>query len=107
MTPGQKLKLGIFSVMSALVTLLVLTTFGGLSLFSRDVSYFVDVPGGVSGLDKGSAVQLRGVRVGTVTQFELYPEHFEGVRVRLAVSPDTQIRQGARASLALQGLSGL
>ena len=107
MTRGQKLKLGIFLVMSALVTVVVLTTFGGLALFSRDVPYFVDVPGGVGGLEKGSPVQLRGVRVGTVAAFDLYPEHFDGVRVRLAVSPDAQIRRGAQASLTLQGLSGL
>lgn len=107
MTPGQKLKLGIFSIASALVTLLVLSTFGGLSLFERDVPFFVDVPGGVSGLEKGSSVQLRGVRVGTVTDFDLYPEHFDGVRVSFEVSPDTQIRRGGEASLTLQGLSGL
>lgn len=107
MTPGQKLKLGIFTLASLLVTLLVLTTFGGLSLFDRDVPYFVEVPGGVGGLEKGSAVQLRGVRVGTIKDFDLYPEHFDGVRVSLEVSPGTQIREGAQASLTLQGLSGL
>lgn len=107
MTPGQKLKLGIFMLVSVLVTLLVLTTFGGLSLFDRDVPYFVEVPGGVGGLEKGSAVQLRGVRVGSITDFDLYPEHFEGVRVSLEVSPGTQIHEGAHASLTLQGLSGL
>lgn len=107
MTPGQKLKLGIFLVASSVVTLLVLVTFGGLTLFDRDVPYFVDVPGGVNGLEQGSAVRLRGVRVGTVTDFDIYPEHFEGVRVSLTVSPDTRIREGSRASLTLQGLSGL
>jgi hypothetical protein len=50
-------------------------------------------------------VPLRGVRVGTVSDFA--PEHFNRVRVGIAVSPETQIHEGARASLTLRGLSGL
>jgi ABC-type transporter Mla subunit MlaD len=107
MTPAQKLKLGIFLVASVALTLLVLVLFGGLTLFDRDVRYFVNVPGGVQGLEKGSAVRVRGVRVGSVTGFDIYPEGFDGVRVSFGVPRETRIHEGARALLTLQGFSGL
>jgi ABC-type transporter Mla subunit MlaD len=106
-TRGQTLKLVIFLAVSAVVTVLLLTAFGGLDLFRRTSRYFVEVPGGVAGLEHGSAVTLLGVRIGSVSNFELYPDARRVVRVELEVDPDVPIPKGARASLKFQGLTGL
>lgn len=107
MTKGQKLKLVTFLIGSVVLLFVVLSAFGGLTWFRRPDRYFVAVPEGVNGLERGSAVSLRGVRVGTVADFELYPRNFQGVRVTLEIDRDVRIARGAHASVNFEGLTGL
>jgi paraquat-inducible protein B len=62
---------GLFVLGALLLGLLALTTFGGINLFSRPQRFEVFFDESVHGLDLGSAVKLRGVRVGRVVDIHL------------------------------------
>ncbi|MFO7181675.1 MAG: MlaD family protein [Pseudomonadota bacterium] len=107
-TRGQALKLGIFLIGSLVALALLLGAFAGFEDFWRRTErYYVLVPGSVEGLEVGSTVKIRGVRVGRVGALELHPGGFAGVRVALDVPQDTRIPRDAKAFLRFQGLTGL
>jgi phospholipid/cholesterol/gamma-HCH transport system substrate-binding protein len=61
----------------------------------------------VAGLQKGGAVRYQGVEVGRVEDFRIDPANIERVKVRVRVDRGTPIREGATATLELQGITGL
>jgi phospholipid/cholesterol/gamma-HCH transport system substrate-binding protein len=68
--------------------------------------YDVIFNGSVQGLGEASAVLFNGVRVGTVKTLGIMPEDTRKVRVSIAVSQDTPIRENSRAQVLQQGLAG-
>lgn len=68
--------------------------------------YDVVFSGSVQGLAEASAVLFNGVRVGTVKTLGIMPEDTRKVRVGIAVSADTPIRENSRAQVLQQGLAG-
>lgn len=71
---------------------------------TRYVIYF---EGNVTGLGIGSPARYRGIPVGSVTNIDIDPNNVEQVRVHIAVSPETPIKQDTVATLALQGITGV
>lgn len=69
--------------------------------------YMVYFEGTVSGLSNGSAVQYRGIPVGTVADIQIDPGNVERIQVTLEVKPGTPIKEDTTAQLALQGITGL
>ena len=61
----------------------------------------------VAGLQKGGAVRYQGVEVGRVEDIRIDPANIERVKVRVRVDRGTPIREGATATLELQGITGL
>jgi phospholipid/cholesterol/gamma-HCH transport system substrate-binding protein len=104
-TRTQKVKLGLFIVLSALVIGGLLAAFLGIGLAPRTRYYvFTD---DAEGLDVSVPVKLRGVRVGRVTKLQLMTEGRPGVRVEVQVDRDTAIHSDARAYFELAGVSGI
>ena len=68
--------------------------------------YDVIFSGSVQGLAEASAVLFNGLRVGTVKELGILPEDTAKVRVIIAVSDDTPIRENSRAQVLQQGLAG-
>lgn len=70
-------------------------------------TYEIGFAGSVSGLDQGSPVRYLGVDVGRVRK--LYIDHNDASRVRIVVEVDqtAPISSATRASLGLQGVTGL
>jgi len=62
---------GFFVLGECLLTVVALLSFGGLSFFSKPQRFVVYFDESVHGLDLGSAVKLRGVRVGRVTDLSV------------------------------------
>lgn len=106
-TRSQKLKLGIFLVGTAAAVLALLVAFLGLTFWKSTARYYVLVEDSVEGLERGAPVKVRGVRVGSVGGFELYPGGAPGVRVELDIAPDVRVSSDAKAFLRFQGLTGL
>ncbi|HZP60340.1 MAG TPA: MlaD family protein [Opitutaceae bacterium] len=63
--------IGAFVVGALLLALIALLSFGGLSLFSQPQRFVVYFDESVHGLDLGSPVKLRGVRVGRVVDLSV------------------------------------
>jgi phospholipid/cholesterol/gamma-HCH transport system substrate-binding protein len=104
-TRTQKIKLGLFILLSALVIAGLLAAFLGIGIAPRTRYYvFTD---DAEGLDVSVPVKLRGVRVGRVTELTLVTEGRPGVRVEIQVDRDTAVHADARAYFELAGVSGL
>ncbi len=61
----------------------------------------------VSGLSIGGDVRYSGIPIGSVAEIALDPDNPRLVRVRIEVGSDAPIRQGTKATLALQGITGV
>ncbi|MGA7181680.1 MAG: MlaD family protein [Thiobacillaceae bacterium] len=61
----------------------------------------------MDGLDIGSAVKMRGIKVGAVTALDLSSGHQGGVRVGIKVDENTPVRQGAQAYVKRNVVTGL
>ena len=61
----------------------------------------------MDGLDVDSAVKMRGIRVGTVSDFDFVSEPTEAVKVLIKVSENAPVRQGAEAYVKRNVVTGL
>lgn len=98
-----------------LVGLFVLVfTFGGfafvlwLAKFQFDTDfrkYDIRYEGSVTGLNEGSPVRYRGVRVGEVTRIRLNPQDPEEVRITIEIDATTPVRSDTVATLELESIA--
>jgi len=104
-TRAQQLRLGVFLVLATLLFAVAVGTLAGLRLWNPRDRYFVRYHESVSGLVSGSAVNMQGVRVGTVEKIVV--DDVETVRVQLALDPGTPIKVDTRAVVASLGITGM
>ncbi len=71
------------------------------------VLYWAMEPESVAGLNVNAPVKYRGVDVGQVREIQLDPSNLERVRLTLAISRGTPIKQDTVAVLKTQGLTGI
>ncbi len=106
-TRAQKLRLGAF--LTAAIALLLVTLFYlvGRQVFTDRPEYLIRVGDSVHGLDRGSPVKFRGVRVGVVERIRIDPDNVELVDIYILVDPGTPIKVDHKAVLNMQGITGL
>ena len=104
---AQRTKLVVFLLTTLSIGVVLLVFFTRHQLFRSTARYYVRVPGSVTGIDRGSTVALRGVKVGKVDKIELFADDFESVRLVLAIDRDVPIAKDAQATLTFQGVTGL
>ncbi|HEY8539961.1 MAG TPA: MlaD family protein [Steroidobacteraceae bacterium] len=69
--------------------------------------YEIEFAGSVSGLNRGSPVRYLGVDVGRVQRLSIDPDNPSRVNVVVEIDESTPISSATRASLSLQGVTGL
>src|SRR5690242_9313843 len=69
--------------------------------------YEIGFAGSVSGLDEGSPVRYLGVDVGRVRRLSIDPKDASRVQIFVEVDQQAPISSATRASLGLQGVTGL
>lgn len=69
--------------------------------------YTVEFRDSISGLEEGSNVQYKGVKVGKVMKLRLVPEDHELVLVDIGVDKATPVHAGTEVTLEAQGITGL
>ncbi|HSR72541.1 MAG TPA: MlaD family protein [Kiloniellales bacterium] len=75
--------------------------------FERELArYDIHYRGSITGLQEGSPVRFRGVRVGEVVEIGIDPEDPEQVRITVEVDRSTPIRADTVATLEIEGLTG-
>jgi len=125
-TPTNHFKLGLFALGGLALLILGIFAFGARGYFQSTSLYETYIAGDVTGLSVGSAVDLRGVRVGKVTRISFsWGEYQESqpsyivveFELRENVVPlppgetrdgmmQAAVKQGLRARLKPQGITG-
>ena len=106
MKRGQLIKLGVFVAMVAVVVVALVLFFAGAALFEDRVAHTLRIPDSVYGLERGAEVNLKGVRIGAVTDLQLTADG-TAVDVVLGVDPEVRIPSDAEALLKFKGVTGL
>ena len=63
---------GVFVIGALALGLIAILSFGGISLFSKPQRFMVYFDESIHGLDLGSPVKLRGVRIGRVVDLAIH-----------------------------------
>lgn len=108
MKRAQKLRLGIFIMVSSLLLLLLIVYFAAQAMFERKDHYYVayrDVS--VSGLEVGSPVKFLGINVGSIADIGIAPDDVNTIIVKLALQEDTPVKKDAVADIVAMGITGL
>jgi phospholipid/cholesterol/gamma-HCH transport system substrate-binding protein len=107
-TRAQKIRLGIFIMISSVLLLILVGFFTARRLFERTDIYYVayrDVS--VSGLETGSPVKYLGINVGSITDIYIDPVDINQIIVRLSLKHGTPIKEDATADIIAMGITGL
>lgn len=106
-TRAQKVRLGIFVLVSGGLLVAVLVVLAGIKLVERRDTYYVVVKDSVSGLESGAQVKYNGVRVGSVDDIRINAEDVSEVIITLSLEAGTPIKTDTRAVLQVAGITGL
>jgi phospholipid/cholesterol/gamma-HCH transport system substrate-binding protein len=106
-TKQQKIRVGLFTIIAAALTVIVLVVFAGLKFWKPRDRYYVEFESTVYGLERGADVFLNGMRVGKVTDIGLAPNDMRHVRVALDINEDAPVRTDSRAILQVAVITGL
>ncbi len=104
---SQRIRLGIFLVVSLGILIGLLVAVVGSSLFADRDRYTVRYDISVSGLEVGAPVKYNGVRVGRVESIAIDPLQVNQTVVTLSLQSGTPVKRNARAVLNVQGITGL
>lgn len=105
-TRMQKLRLGVFMLLAFLLLGGSVATLAGMKLWNPKDRYFVRFRESISGLEVGSTVKMKGVRVGQVERISIGKD-VESVIVTLSLDPDTPVTVDTRAVMTAIGITGL
>jgi ABC-type transporter Mla subunit MlaD len=125
-TPANNFKLGLFTLVGVTILIIAVFTFGARTYFQQTTLYETYFAGDVSGLAVGSAVELRGVRVGKVKSINFSWVEYQDTHpsyivvtfeMRNDITPlppgkastemlNQAIERGLRARLKSQGVTG-
>ena len=106
-TRSQKVRLGVFVVVSGALLVGTLAVLAGLKMSERRDEYTVRFTVSVSGLEVGAQVKYNGVRVGQVEAVKINRENVSEVVVTLSLDHETPIKKDTRAVLNMSGITGL
>jgi len=106
-TRAQRIRLGIFVVVSLGLLLSMLVAVVGSSLFTDRDDYRVRYKISVSGLEIGAPVKYNGVRVGRVESISIDPDRVSHSLVTISLQSGTPVKKNAKAILSVQGITGL
>jgi len=105
-TKANYVLIGAFTITGFLGMLLFLMWFAKLQLDRQFAYYDIYFPE-VSGLAVSSEVTFAGLSVGNVVDMQLSQNLNGAVRVRVEVAEDTPVRTDSRASIEIQGVTGI
>lgn len=105
---AQKVRLGIFIMVSSALLLILIGFFTARRLFEKTDVYYVayrDVS--VSGLEVGSPVKYLGINVGSISDIFIDPDDVNRIIVRLSLKQGTPVKEDASADIVAMGITGL
>lgn len=107
-TRAQKVRLGVFLVVAALILgVLVVVIAGRQIMQKRDVYYIAYENVSVNGLNVGGQVRYKGILIGRVDEITVDPDDVSRIIVTISVQADTPIKADMKATLVPVGITGL
>ncbi len=107
-TRAQKVRLGLFLMISGGVLISLLIVITGTRMFEKRDEYFIRYRDmSVSGLEIGAQVKYHGVRVGRVDAVFIDPDEVETVVVTLSLKSSTPVKDDVKAVIVSLSLTGL
>ncbi|MEE2786176.1 MAG: MlaD family protein [Myxococcota bacterium] len=109
-TKAQKMRLGVFLVISGFALIGGLIVLAGARLGEKRDTYFVRYAEGqvsLNGLDVGSPVKYSGIRVGRVDRISIDPVDVSVIVVQLSLDENTPVARDSKANLGSMGITGL
>jgi len=107
-TRSQKVRLGIFLIVSTVLLITLILIITGSRLLKRRDMYFIRYKEiSLSGLEIGSAVKYRGIRVGRIDDIFIDTEDITSIIVQISVEPKVPIKEDTEAIINLIGITGL
>lgn len=106
-TRAQKVRLGVFVIVSVALLIAMIGVLAGLRLAEARDEYHTHFDVSVSGLEPGAPVKYHGVRVGVVSSVRNNPDKPSEVIVEMSLDEGTPIKTDTKAVLNLTGITGL
>ncbi len=106
-TRSQKIRLGVFVVLSSVMLGAMVVVLLGASIGQQSDTYTTRFEESVSGLELGAPVKYHGVRVGTVDSIMINPDDISEVVVTLSLKHGTPIKADSKVVLNTMGITGL
>ncbi len=108
MKKAQRIRLGIFIMISLALLLIMFGFFTARKLFEkRDYYYVAYSDMSVSGLEVGSPVKFMGITVGSIAEIFIDPKNVNVIIVKLSLRRDTPVKVDAVADIVAMGITGL
>ena len=104
----QKIRLGIFILISILLLLSLIFFFVANKLFEKSDHYFVSYRGlSVGGLEVGSPVNYLGIAIGSISDIFIDTKDVNVIIAEIALKPGTPIKKDSYADIVSLGITGL
>lgn len=108
MKRAQKIRLGIFILVSSGLLFVLIGYFAARSIFERKEHYYVAYQNvSVGGLEVGSPVKFMGINVGSIAAINISPEDVNIIIIKLALQEGTPVKEDAVADIVAMGITGL
>lgn len=105
---SQKIRLGIFLSVAIFLLLLSIVLITGNQLLKKKATYYIRYKNiSLTGLELGSAVKYRGIRIGRIEDIYIDEEDITSIIVEITVDPKVPIKEDTEAIVTLIGITGL
>lgn len=107
-TKEQKLRLGIFLVVSLVLLAIISAVFVIPKLRDKGDIYFIDFREiSVNGVNEGADVKYQGVKIGSVIRIDVNPDDLRSVLLYIEIKKGFPVKKDMRAALQYAGITGL
>jgi len=106
-TRAQKVRLGIFIVVTSALFIGTLMMLAGIQLGKQKDIYYVKFRESLSGLDVGAPVKFSGVTVGRVEAMRIDPNDVSAILVTISLEKDTPLKKDAKVVVESSGITGI
>jgi phospholipid/cholesterol/gamma-HCH transport system substrate-binding protein len=104
----QKLRLGIFLLVSLVLLTAILAVLIVPKLKEKGDVYFINFKGAsVNGVNEGADVKYQGVRIGKVLRLQVNPEDLNSILIYVRIQKGFPVKSDMRAALQYAGITGL
>ena len=105
---SQKIRLGIFLIVSTVILLGSIVIISGSRLLEKRDKYYIRYQKiSLTGLEVGSAVKYRGIRIGRIENIYIDEKDITSIIVEITIEPKVPIKEDTEAIVTLIGITGL